>query len=474
MIDKLKKVLKGFENKNIVIIGDVMLDTYIHGSVDRISVEAPIMIHSSNGTNNTTYGIGGAGNVASNISSLGGKAYIFSFIGNDEEGKILKNLFEEKNIEHFLDESRQTSNKTRFLVENWRQVFRHDREDLSEKIFSNNLKSNLLEKVNKADIIVISDYAKGTITKDLIDLLSEYRDKIIVDPKPKNKLLYSQSYLIKPNEKEIIGMYNSNNVEEAIRKLKKESNSNIILTRGKDGMMILTRDSDEIKSIPTYAKEVFNPSGAGDTVTATLALALASGASFEEAAVLANHAAGISVEKRDVYSVRFSELESKIIKEERKIVNLDELKIIVKDYRERGGKIVWTNGCFDLIHSGHVKYLKEAKKYGDILIVGLDSDESVRKLKGNDRPLNNENDRAEILSSLEPVDYVTIFQAGEDKRYVSELKPEIFAKGEDYTLEYLNSYIGNIINSYGGEIKLIPYIKGKSTTNLIERIKNNK
>ncbi|MBS3099190.1 D-glycero-beta-D-manno-heptose 1-phosphate adenylyltransferase [Candidatus Pacearchaeota archaeon] len=467
-MERMNVILNKFKEKKILVIGDIMLDTYLKGEVRKMSVEAPVPVVKIEQEFNT---LGGAGNVASNIISLGGKATIFSFIGNDQAGNHIINLLEEKNIESYMERERKTIQKIR-IIGNEQQIARADQEEISQKIFSDKTKVILARKSAEADIIIISDYAKGVINKDLIAFLTEFKHRMIIDPKPANKEIYKGAFLIKPNEKEVFDMTNVEDFEEACRKLKEELQSHILVTRGKKGMSLF---SNNLVHIPTYAREVFNITGAGDTVIATLALSLASGASINEAAIISNHAAGITVEKEGTYSVGFSELMAKIFEKESKICSLEELKKIVDDLKKKNKKIVWTNGCFDLLHVGHTRYLKEAKKLGDTLIVGLNSDASVKKLKGEDRPIQTETERAEILSSLEFIDYVTIFPETTPTRYIGELKPHVYVKGGDYSVEQLRKHEeGKIIEEQGGEIIIVPLENSTSTSKILESIKMQK
>ena len=458
-------ILNKFREKNILIVGDIMLDTYFKGEVTRINVEAPVPIVK---VEQEFHSLGGAGNVASNVVSLGGKATLFSFIGRDHQAEILRKLLDENKIENFLQEDEKTIQKIRIIGNN-QQLARMDFEKIYDKIFRDEIKFKLKKIAKEADLIIISDYNKGAITPDLINFLSDYKRKIIVDPKPKNKSLYKNVLLIKTNEKEIFEMTYLYNLDSAGKKLKEELQTNVLVTRGKDGMALF---SEKIINIPTYAKEVFDVTGAGDTTIAALALSIASGASLNEAAIIANHAAGIKVKKAGTYAVNLSELISKFIREESKVLNLEELQGAILDLKKKGKEIVWTNGCFDLLHIGHTRYLKEAKKLGDVLIVGINSDDSVRRLKGPTRPIQTEKERAEILSSLEFIDYVIIFPETTVEKYLYALKPEIYVKGGDYTSSHLEGHIeGKAVKEYGGEIKVIPLVEGKSTTHLVEKAK---
>tara|TARA_Y100000034_G_C6898257_1_gene414635 strand:+ start:145 stop:1881 length:1737 start_codon:yes stop_codon:yes gene_type:complete len=459
-------VIDKFSEKKILVIGDVMLDSYLQGNVSRVSPEAPIPVIN---VTDKKYKVGGAVNVASNVVSLGGSASIFGFVGEDREGQILRAMVEKEGIDCNFDLCGKTTVKTRVIGNN-QQIARLDEENTEEKEFSSSMRSKLLDKAEEADAIIVSDYAKGTLTEDLFTLLQNYKSKIIVDPKPKNKSLYRDVFLITPNEKELFEMTNLTEFNECGRSLSKELSSHVLATRGAKGMTVF---SDSFMEIPTYAKEIYDVVGAGDTVVATLALSISSGASLEESAIIANHAAGITVSKRGNHSVSQNELRNSISQSEERVVGLEELKRIVEEERNKGKKIVWTNGCFDLLHSGHVKYLKEAKKFGDVLIVGLNSDSSVKKLKGDGRPINSEKERAEIISSLGIVDYVLIFEEDTVVNQIKELRPDVYVKGGDYTQEMVNKEERRVMEELGTDIRIVSQQQGRSTTNVINKIKED-
>lgn len=463
-MNNLEIIMSNFPKKHILVVGDIMLDKYLEGDISRISQEAPVPIVS---LKKEFYELGGAANVAANIVSLGGKVSLFGFAGNDTNGIVLKQLLVEKGIGCFLDETAITTEKTRILSSG-QHLLRFDKEEINEKTFSDKIKQRLKEEAAKADIILVSDYAKGVVNSDLFQLLDEYNLKIIIDPKPKNKELYKKVFLITPNEKEAIEMADCSDPDLAGEMLSKELNSNVIVTRGKSGMTIF---ADRKTQIPTYAKEVFDVTGAGDTAIASLALAIASGASLEEAAIISNHAAGIAVEKKGTYQVRLSELKERIFSREKKVVSLEELKMKLEGEKRKGKKIVWTNGCFDLLHVGHTRYLKETKKLGDVLVIGLNSDSSVRTLKGPSRPIQTESERAEILSALEFVDYVVIYPELNSSRYIREVQPDIVTKGGDYK-EIKNEEERRALEEVGGKFVSLPFVEGRSTTNILKAINN--
>ncbi|MCK9596946.1 bifunctional heptose 7-phosphate kinase/heptose 1-phosphate adenyltransferase [Candidatus Pacearchaeota archaeon] len=463
-MDSLQKIISKFNQKKIFVVGDVMLDKYLAGDVKRISPEAPAPILD---VKNEYYQPGGAANVAMNISSLGGKVSLFGFAGKDDSAKILSKILNDNKVKNFFDKSSQTTLKLRVRSGN-QQLLRIDYEDTSEKNFSRNIYRKMEEELKNSDIIVLSDYAKGTISSDLMCFLKSKNKKIFADPKPKNIHLYKDLSLIKVNEKESFEITGEKEIYSCGRKMKDYLNSDVLITRGERGMILFSKKEFET---PTYAKEIFDVSGAGDTVLAAFSLSIASGASFEEASIISNYAAGISVEKIGTYPVGVGELEKKIFGEESKIKTLNELKSIASGLRENNKTIAWTNGCFDLLHEGHIKYLSKAKKLADYLIVGINSDNSISKLKGPGRPIRPQGARAEIISSLKDVDYVIIFPEKNATRYLRELKPDIYVKGGDYNINKINNEERNIIESYNGKIKLIPLEKDISTSQIIKNIR---
>lgn len=456
-------IVRKFSGKKIVVIGDIILDEYWIGNVDRISPEAPVPVvhikdkHSS---------LGGAGNVAGNIVSMGGKAHLFGFIGNDSKGERVRILAQQKGIYFSYSYCGKTPHKLRISGKK-QQLIRLDDEDLLEKKFDEKILEELNERCKEADFIIISDYAKGTISAELMKSLWKFRNKIIVDPKPKNIDLYRGVFMIKSNEKESREMSEKKEISEIGKDLRERLDSKIIITRGGRGMSIF---SEKIIEIPTYAKEVFDVTGAGDSVIACMALCLSCGSTIEEASTIANHAAAITVGKFGSYCVKKGELENELIGSEKKIMKFDILLEKVNEERKKERKIVWTNGVFDLLHIGHINYLKEAKKIGDILVVGINSDLSTKKLKGENRPVQNERDRAEIISSLEFVDYVVIFEETSVEKYLKELKPDYFVKGGDYNVDNMNQDERKAVETYMGNFFFVPIVKDNSTSKIIDKI----
>jgi len=476
-MDHLRKILSGFSGKKVAVVGDVMLDEYQFGKATRISPEAPVPVVR---IESERYVLGGAANVAANVNSLGGKVSLFGFVGNDRAADKLTDLtFAEKNINFFFQQfSGPTTRKVRF-ISGQQQLFRADYEDTNPKPWDMSKLHELEAALEEADIIVISDYAKGAVSPDLVSRLKKSGKRIIVDPKPKNAFLYNGVFLVKLNENEACEISDCDNDYKAGESLRDVLNSNVLITRGSRGALLFD-GSVKVKEFPAMAREVYDVTGAGDTVLATIAMSLAAGASLDDAVILANHAAGIKVEKFGTAAVSLSELEKRIFKEEEnKIKTREELKAVISNYQAQGKKVVWTNGCFDILHQGHIRYLKSAAELGDILVIGLNSDESVRKLKGPTRPIQTQDARAEIVAALEFVDYVTVFPETRVTPLMTYLQPDIWVKGGDYVKDSSELKNGKqlmdqderrAIESYGGNIVFIPVEVDVSTTKIADKL----
>lgn len=466
---EIKEILNNFSKARIAVVGDVMLDSYVYGNVERVSPEAPVPVVK---INKEIFELGGAGNVAENVSSLGGEVCLFGYIGNDQAGKILLDKLNEYKIKnHLFPVLRETIQKTR-IVGNNQQITRIDKEE--RIILTKEIEEVLISQIfiYNPDILIISDYAKGTITENLISKIKNRGIKIIIAPKPESKIDCSNIYLILPNLKEVKEITGLKNVEDAGRMLQEKYNSNVLITKGKDGMTLF--EKDKIINLPTQAKEVYDVSGAGDTVVASLGLSLASGASLEQAAVLANHAAGIVVSKSGTATVFKNELEQVLQLEHTKLKTLNELKIIREDLKRKDKKVVFTGGCYDVLHPGHIEFLKKAKSYGDVLILAMNSDKSpFFKTKGKDRPILNQDQRIRVLSGLESVDYIIPFDEDTSLWLIKELKPDVKVKGGTYVPERVAEE-DEFLKTYGGVAEYVGLIGDFSTTKLIEKIRNGK
>ncbi|MGL1935553.1 MAG: bifunctional D-glycero-beta-D-manno-heptose-7-phosphate kinase/D-glycero-beta-D-manno-heptose 1-phosphate adenylyltransferase HldE [Fibrobacterales bacterium] len=466
-----------FSKTTVLIIGDIMLDRYYIGNVDRISPEAPVPVIR---VTQTRTALGGAANVANNISHLGARATLIGFCGHDSDYHEVKVLSEKQDINlHITTSSNPTITKSRVIGEH-QQITRLDFESSSP--YSANeitqLEEAYIAALPQSDIVIISDYGKGVCTPELCQtIINQARKagkKVIVDPKGQNWQKYQYASFITPNFKEFREhlAIDIDNADSAIEQsapniLKRLHLENLLVTRSQKGMTLIT-NNDEFFHRHTEARDVFDVSGAGDTVVATLATGIASGMTSNQAISVANSAAGIVVGKMGTAPIEIRELKRKIfdpdLVESPKIVSREQLNTSLAQVKHRDKTVIFTNGCFDLVHRGHLQYLKKARNFGDILIIGLNSDQSVQKLKGPDRPINNENDRALMLASLEFVDYVTIFNEETPFELLKEIQPSILVKGGDYALE---DVVGR---EFADEVRLVQFVDGYSTTNIIKKM----
>jgi D-beta-D-heptose 7-phosphate kinase/D-beta-D-heptose 1-phosphate adenosyltransferase len=468
IIGRLKK-----SKPKIAVFGDIILDHYLFGTTERISPEAPVPVFE---VKNETYVLGGAGNVANNLANFGADVSLFSVVGNDENSEIVINMLKQLSIISsgvVKDRSRKTTIKSR-IVSKSQQIIRFDKED--KHLISEQVESLILEefkrKIHHFDIVLISDYAKGlispTLSQNIINISNMYKLKVLIDPKGTDYSKYKNAYLIKPNRQEaIISLNEDLEIDEIGKKLIKSYNfENVIITLSENGMKLF-KNSDEIQKFPTKAKDIFDVTGAGDTVLSALGFGIASGISLEASVNFANSSTAVVIGKIGTSTVSFDEILEYDKKENlefggSKLKSWEELQEIVKNSNR---KVVFTNGCFDILHIGHIKYLEKAKSFGDILVVGLNSDSSVKKLKGDNRPINEENDRAYLLAGLQSVDYITIFTEETPYELIKTLSPDILVKGGDYEGKVV---VGSDIVD---EVKLVDFVDGKSTTNIIKKAK---
>jgi D-beta-D-heptose 7-phosphate kinase/D-beta-D-heptose 1-phosphate adenosyltransferase len=467
-----------FSSARVLVVGDLMLDRYWHGPTSRISPEAPVpVVH----VNEIEERPGGAGNVALNIAVLGATSTVIGLTGNDDAANALETSLRAANVNtRFVRlANNPTITKLRVMSRN-QQLIRLDfedgfvGEDLSalEKSFGDNLDSH--------DVVVCSDYGKGSLrnVQALIALCKQKNIPVLVDPKGADFQRYQGASLVTPNLAEfeaVVGKCadDAELVSKAQALCKQCDFAALLITRSEHGMSLIQQD--EVHHLPTHAREVYDVTGAGDTVVSTLAAAIAAGESLAQATALANLAAGLVVAKSGTASVSVAELRAALREHfvvRRGVLDPGELVQALAACRERGETIVMTNGCFDILHAGHVTYLQQARELGDRLLVAVNVDETVRRLKGADRPVNSADFRMRMLAALECVDWVVSFEEDTPTRLICECLPDILVKGGDNDPNEIPG--GDCVRAAGGEVKVLSYIEGVSTTQIIGAIRSSK
>jgi D-beta-D-heptose 7-phosphate kinase/D-beta-D-heptose 1-phosphate adenosyltransferase len=477
--------LSRFDMCRVLVVGDLMIDEYLWGEVERISPEAPVQVVS---VLRDTTTLGGAGNVVNNLVALGAKVSVASVIGAGEsaEGAILLKLFSELDVDTtglILEPARPTTKKTRILAghQHVLRIDRETRQEISDEHVDRIVRF-CTERIGEFNIVLLSDYGKGLLTetllRQLIEVANQHDKTIIVDPNGLNFKKYAGATAITPNTKEASLAAGTEIVDEASlmtvgQKLLREIPiQKVLISCGKDGMVLFEHGKSPYK-IVAEARQVFDVSGAGDTVLAVLGLGLASGGSFREAATIANVAAGIVVGKVGTATVSRKELERALEFSTRGLAvkqkSLPELASLAERLKAEGKTIVLTNGCFDLLHVGHIRLLSESKKLGDVLVVAIDDDKSVKALKGEHRPIIGVRERLQIISALDAVDYVTVFSTEDLDRVIEAVQPDILTKGSNYTAE---TVLGReIVEGSGGQVVLIPITESVSSSRIINQIK---
>ncbi len=468
------------KSPKLLVIGDLMIDHYLWGSCERISPEAPVQIVN---VKSESVVLGGAGNVINNLNALGAKVDVISVIGDCEISDELKTLLTDirVNTQYLITQKDRITSKKSRIIASQQQVVRYDRESTDE--ISSESKNSVLDSfrniIENYDGVLLSDYGKGVLTSELtqalITIANENGKKVLVDPKGLDYSKYKGAYLLTPNKKEAgeamqVNIKDDASLTQAITQLKTECDLDVsLITLSEQGVAIY---DDALRTHPTVAREVFDVTGAGDTVLASLGFALACEYGIDDAVEFANLAAGIVVGKIGSATATLNEIieyESSLNKStsDEHIKTLGEITALSQELKARGKKIIFTNGCFDILHAGHVRYLETAKSYGDVLILGLNSDKSVTALKGKGRPINIQIDRAYILAALEAVDYVVIFDEDTPYNLIKAIKPHILVKGGDYEGK---DVVGQDI---ADELKLVQFVDGKSTTRTIEKIQKS-
>jgi len=470
------------KNLKFLVIGDLMVDSYLSGKCNRISPEAPVQIVDLNKQRNV---LGGAGNVVKNLTTLGAKVDVLSVIGGCQNSLLLKKLLADEHISSeylIVEEKRITPKKTRLISDN-QQIVRFDSESSNpvDSITEEKIQHLVDEIINQYDGLLLSDYGKGllteNLTKKIIAKANKADIKVFVDPKGSNYQKYYGAYTATPNLKEAsqavgFDILNEETLYDALKIFHSEFHFQYpLVTMSEKGIALF--EKMKLETFPTTSREVYDVTGAGDTVLAALAFAICNENDIQLSINFANLAAGIVVGKFGAATATIDEIieyESSIKKSDSRVLikNFQEIQRIVEEKRKLDSKIVFTNGCFDIIHTGHVSYLEQAKTYGDTLIVGINSDRSVRSLKGDERPINSEADRAYILASIKAVDFVVVFDDDTPLELIDIIKPNILVKGADYTNKKV---VGSDI---ADEVIFCDFIDGKSSTSIIKKIKNEK
>ncbi|MCT8517733.1 bifunctional D-glycero-beta-D-manno-heptose-7-phosphate kinase/D-glycero-beta-D-manno-heptose 1-phosphate adenylyltransferase HldE [Glaesserella parasuis] len=466
-----------FNNAKVLVLGDVMLDRYWFGSTNRISPEAPVPVVKVQENEDRA---GGAANVAMNIASLNVPVTLQGLVGNDDAGRALDKLLSEHRIQNqcVAVDSHPTITKLRILSRH-QQLLRLDFEEGFHNLDCQALLAKLAAEITAYGALILSDYGKGTLdtVQQMIQIARQANVPVLIDPKGTDFERYRGATLLTPNmsEFEAVAGHCRDEDEIVTKGLKMIADfdlSALLITRSEKGMTLLRPNQDPFH-LPTQAKEVYDVTGAGDTVISVLATAIADGRPLEEACYLANAAAGVVVGKLGTSTVSPSELEQAIHQRAETgfgIVSEDELKAIVKQSKTRGEKIVMTNGCFDILHPGHISYLENARKLGDRLIVAVNTDESVKRLKGESRPINDLDARMAVLAGLASVDWVVPFGEDTPQRLIGEILPDLLVKGGDYKPEEIAG--SQEVWANGGEVRVLNFENGCSTTNVIKKIRS--
>lgn len=471
----MKNPLPDFTQASVLVIGDLMLDRYWFGDTARISPEAPVPVINIKQIDERP---GGACNVALNISALGSKTTLIGITGTDDAARILTEQLIAAGVSHDMHCLADIPTITKLrVISRQQQLLRMDFEEKFPPFNPEKILAYYRQNLTEAKLVILSDYGKGTLAcaPQLIQLAKDAGIPVLVDPKGSDFSIYRGADVITPNFKEfeaIVGVCHTE--QEIVTKgqhlLQQYDINALLLTRGEQGMTLIRQGKEEFH-LPAHAREVFDVTGAGDTVIAVLGSSIAAGAPLEQAVAIANLAASLVVSKLGAATVSVPELEAAITGASSVgggIMNEDQLLLAVGEARTQGQRIVFTNGCFDILHAGHVTYLQQAKQLGDRLIVAINDDESVRKLKGTGRPINHVEQRMAVLAGLGVVDWVVSFNDDTPKRLLKKLQPDVLVKGGDYTVDQVVG--AEIIRSYGGDVRVLGVVKNLSTTSIINRV----
>ena len=481
----MKHTFPHFRNTQVLVIGDLMLDSFYYGTASRISPEAPVPVVNVERLEDLP---GGAGNVAMNIAALGANSSVCGITGQDSAAKTLQQRLNSVGVDCAFHQSTTVGTIIkRRVICNHQQLLRMDFETPFESDEWLDLKALIEPLITKTSIIVLSDYGKGTLADPQywITLAKQHQVQILVDPKGQDFTKYRGADLITPNMAEfeaVVGKVSSevDLIDKAQELIDQLDINALLITRSEHGMSLIRKDKPEFH-LPAIAKEVADVTGAGDTVISTLAATLAAGEDLEKAVTLANVAASIVVSKLGTATVSGPELQVEYERHQGKnntdhsiagVVTAEQLKLAVEQAKQRGEKVVFTNGCFDILHAGHVSYLQQARAQGDRLVLAINTDKSVTKLKGIGRPINSADRRLAVLAGLESVDWVTCFEGDTPEALLREIQPDILVKGGDYDKKGVVGW--EIVEAYGGEVKVMGMTPDCSTTAIVEKINQGK
>lgn len=474
----MKLTMPRFDSAQVLVVGDLMLDRYWHGGTSRISPEAPVPVVKVDQREDRP---GGAANVALNITALGAGVSLVGIVGEDEAAAALEQQLSSARVhcDFCTSDSEPTITKLRVLSRH-QQLIRLDFEESFHADYSKAVQQRVANLLSGVSALILSDYNKGTLS-DPQALIAEAKQAgvpVLVDPKGTAFERYRGATLLTPNMSEfeaVVGPCNTEQqlVERAQQLVADLQLEALLVTRSEKGMTLIKPGQNEVH-YPARAREVFDVTGAGDTVISTLATALAAGQTLEVATGLANIAAGIVVGKLGTAAISAPELRRAVNRErgsERGVVTDEQLLIALDDARAAGEKIVFTNGCFDILHAGHVGYLEQARAQGDRLVLAINDDASVTRLKGEGRPINPAERRKTVLAGLEAVDWVVSFHEDTPERLLEQVRPDVLVKGGDYGLDEVVG--GEFVKSYGGEVKVLSFLDNCSTTAIVEKIQSD-
>ncbi len=480
---RLADLLESLPNTRVLVVGDLILDRYADGKANRVSPEAPVLVFEYD---SERYLLGGACNVAANLRELGASASVLGVVGDDEAGEQLRTLLQQADIDTqalVKDTTRPTTRKTRYVAKTM-QVLRVDEE--SRVPVGGTAEAQMLAILEQRPFpwksVLLSDYGKGVLTPRVIQAaIAAARSQggvTVVDPKGKDYSIYRGVDLLTPNREEAeaatgVSIKTTEDLHRTAQRLREITGiRTAVITLGKDGIFFEREDGTH-RIIPTEARQVFDVTGAGDTVVAVLTFCRAAGVSLEDSLRLANHAAGITVAKLGTWAPSRREVLARLgensVSSGGKVLSLEAAIEVASRLRAEGRRLVFTNGCFDILHPGHCDYLAKSRSYGDALMVGINTDASVqRQQKGPGRPINCLEDRAAVLAALQAVDYVVAFDDDTPKDLIEAITPHVLAKGEDWRDK---GVVGREwVEAHGGQVLLVPLVPGRSTTNVVEKI----